>query len=403
MDILFWRHATPSQKKKGTCTLYLRITVNGTREELGSTGLRIDSTHWNEGTQRITLADPLASFKNEQIGLIEIKLWAIHNELLRKGQGLSASRIRRAYTLPDAVTYLFAFEEFQKVYEKRTDIASSSKKTLKNIKQLAVRFLIESKLAGVLVEEFTGDVMDDYRSWCKSRGYKESYIVRSARAIAQIPKFARKKKWISSNPLEGYVIGHEKIVRPAYVDSLQLAKWHGHSFLHPTAQKVADLFVLYARTGFHYKDLVQVIKKPTDFIMIGIDGKQWICKPRQKTEIEAKVPIEKFPEIRSIVEKYGGWRHVPTFSNSKMNDWLKICVAEINLQLVPAQRIHTDLSVKHGRSSFCDFCLNELGLTRESLLTMMGRVSAAELERYVRSDERGVITAFKISEAALAS
>lgn len=85
-----------------------------------------------------------------------------------------------------------------------------------------------------------------------------------------------------------------------------------------------------------------------------------------------------------------------------MNDWLKLCAAEVNMKLVPAQRIYPELSVKHSHTSFCDYCLNELELSRESILTMMGRISAAELDRYVRSDERAVIAAFKIS-AALAS
>lgn len=106
--------------------------------------------------------------------------------------------------------------------------------------------------------------------------------------------------------------------------------------------------------------------------------------------------------MKSIVSKYGGWGKVPTFSNAKMNDWLKLCAAEVNMKLVPAQRIYPELSVKHSHTSFCDYCLNELELSRESILTMMGRISAAELDRYVRSDERAVIAAFKIS-AALAS
>ncbi|SDG56182.1 hypothetical protein SAMN04487996_1202 [Dyadobacter soli] len=175
-------------------------------------------------------------------------------------------------------------------------------------------------------------------------------------------QICQKEKWISENPLDDYKTGHERIERPEYLDSIQLGRWKNHHFTHPTAQKVADLFVLYARTGFHYQDLIQIIKKLTDYIITGIDGKQWIVKPRQKTEIEAKVPIDQFPELRAIVSKYRGSGKVPTFSNAKMNEWLKLCAADVNMKLVPAQRIYPELSVKHGRTSFCDYCLNELGL-----------------------------------------
>lgn len=403
MEILFWKHATSKQEKLGTASLYLRITVNGTRAEIGSTGITIQSPDWNESAQRLVGKDPLTSFKNEQIGLLEMRLWAIFNDLLRKSEKITADRIKRAYALPEAVSYLSAFDQYQKIYEKRKDVSESSKKTLRNHRQLAFRFLDDNNLRGILVEEFTPDVMEDYRAWCRGCGYKDSYFTRSARSLGSVTKFAKKKKWVSENPLDDYVIGHERIERPEFLDSIQLSRWKNHEFRHPTAQKVADLFVLYARTGFHYQDLIQIIKNPTDYIVTGIDGKQWIIKPRQKTEVEAKVPIDQFPEVKHIVNKYGGWARIPTYSNAKMNDWLKICAAEINLKLVPAQWIYQGLSVKHGRTSFCDYCLNELGLSRESILTMMGRISAAELDRYVRSDERAVITAFKISEAALAS
>ncbi|WP_176885156.1 phage integrase SAM-like domain-containing protein [Dyadobacter soli] len=403
MEVLFWKHATKSQEQKGTSTLYLRITVNGTREELGSTGLKITSADWNDASRRLNGNDPLNSFKNEQLGILEMRLWGIFNDLLRKSEKVTADRIKRAYQLPPAVSFLSAFDFYQKVYEKRKDVSESSKKTLRNHRQLAFRFLVDNNLREVLVDEFTPEVMEDYRAWCKGCGYKDSYFTRSARSLAAITKFAKRKKWVSENPLEDYVIGHERIERPEYLDSVQLRLWRNHEFSHPTAQKVADIFVLYARTGFHYQDLMQIIRNPTDFLITGIDGKQWIVKPRQKTEVEAKVPIDNFPEVKEVINKYGGWSKVPTYCNAKMNDWLKICAAELNMRLVPAQRIYPQLSVKHGRTTFCDYCLNELGLSREAILTMMGRISAAELDRYVRSDERAVITSFKISEAALAS
>lgn len=403
MELLFWRHATASQKLKGMCTLYLRITVNGTREEIGSTSIKISSDTWSESTQRINYHEPLSNFKNEQLALTETRLWAIYNELLRRGQGITAERIKREYALPMALTYMSAFDSFKKQYDANPKIEESSRKTLKNVRQLIVRYLIENKMLDILAEEFDFDTMNGYKRWCDGQNYAESYITRTSRSIVAITKFAKQKKWISFDPLEGYLVGRETIAKPEYLDSVQLKIWKNHTFMHPSAQEVADLFVLYSRTGFHYQDLIQVIRDPDKFVMTGIDGKQWIYKPRQKTGTEAKVPFSKFPEIKVIIDKYGGWANVPTYSNSKMNGWLKLCAAEVNLKLIPAQRIYGELSVKHGRSSFCDYCLNELGISKEALLTMMGRVSAAELERYVRGDERGVITAFRISDAALAS
>lgn len=402
MEIYFWRHSTSSQKRKGMCTLYLRVTIDGQREELGSTFIKIFSDTWLEASQRISDKDQLSNFKNEQLSIFESRLWAIYNDLLRRNQGITAQRIKRLYAAPEEITYMAAFDLFKKGYDVNPKIEESSRKTLKNIRQLVLRYLIDNKMQDILVEEFDEDIMKGYVAWANGKNYAESYIVRSCRGIAQITAFAKAKKLIDFDPLADYVIGREKIKKPHYVDSIQLKIWRKHQFMHPSAQMVADLFVLYARTGFHYQDLMQVIRDHQNFVSPGIDGFQWIEKSRQKTGVDAKIPIHKFKEITEIVDKYGGWANLPTISNANMNSWLKICAAEINLTLMPAQRIYIGLSVKHGRSSFCDYCLNELGIARDALLTMMGRVSAAELERYVRSDERGVVTAFK-SVKAMAS
>lgn len=403
MEILFWRHSTPAQRKQGTCTLYLRITANGLRSELGSTGIKLFSANWLDQAQRVNSKDAHSNFKNEQLALIETRLLAIYNELLRKNQGISSDRIKRIYLKPDAIAYLTAFSLFENTYKKDTEIAESTKSKLKTIKASVVSFLTEKKLQNILVEEFDHEMMNEYRQWSKQQGWKDSYYLRNMRGAKRITEFAKTKKLIDFDPLEDYKVGREKIARPHYLDSIQLTIWKNHKFQSATAQKVADLFVLYARTGFHYQDLMQVIKKPNDYVMTGIDGKQWVMKPRQKNEVEAKVPVHQFPEIEEIVGKYGGWGKLPVMANSTLNDWLKICAADINMHLEKFFQVYPGLSVKHGRSSFCDFCLNELVLPEKAILTMMGRESASELKRYARSDERGVVNGFIISKAALAS
>ena len=403
MEILFWRHSTPSQRKQGKSTIYLRITINGERSDMGSTGIKVFSDCWLDQAQRISLKDPHANFKNEQLAIAESRLLAIYNELLRKSLGITADRIKRSYQVADAVTYLAAFASFETGYCKNPDITKSTKDKVKSIKRCILSYLIERKLQGILLEEFDAAIMDDYRQWSKAKGFKESYYLRNMRGAKRITEFAERKKLLDFDPLEDYVVGREKIARPHYLDSVQLSIWKSHRFQSATAQKAADLLVLYARTGFHYQDLMQVIRKPDDYVMTGIDGKQWIVKPRQKTEVDAKIPVHQFSEIKEIVDKYGGWAKLPVMANATLNDWLKICAADINMHLEPFCQVYPGLSVKHGRSSFCDYCMNELVLPVKAILTMMGRESESELKRYARSDERGVVNGFLISKAALAS
>ena len=112
MEVLFWKHSTKSQEQKGASTLYLRITVNGSRVELGSTGLKIRSADWDDAAKRLTNGDPLNSFKNEQLNYMEMRLWGIFNDLMRKSEKITADRIKRAYMLPENVSFLTASRNY---------------------------------------------------------------------------------------------------------------------------------------------------------------------------------------------------------------------------------------------------------------------------------------------------
>jgi hypothetical protein len=405
METLFWRHSTPAQKRKGTCTIYSRVTIFGRRADLGSTGIKTYSDFWDQDRQQVSDCDPHASFKNEQLNDITSQLLGIYNEFLRKKQPLTALRVKEAYLRSDKPsTFMGAFSLFLKEYQEDESHEESSYKTLKNVKNLFGRFLVHSKQRDIILEDMTPLLMEQYATYMRKCKYEESYSVKSSRVIRQVVKWAKKKKLVSYDPMEDFSVKHEKKKKPIYLDTLQLTVWANHEFNNPFCQRAADLFVLYCRTGFHYQDLMQVIRDPEEYIRTGMDEKAWIYKPRQKTEVEAKVPIHKFEGlIDPIVNKYGGWGEVPYMTNKDLNGFLKLCAAEVNMILPRQHQIYYKLSVKHGRNTFCHHILNELAMDKERLITMLGRLSDTDLDVYVRPDEVGIITAFERIEKSSAA
>ena len=63
--------------------------------------------------------------------------------------------------------------------------------------------------------------------------------------------------------------------------------------------EVRDIAVATAFTGFSYQEIYSA--KPTD-IYIGIDGKKWLGRNRQKTGEEEAVPL--LPIVLRIIKKY---------------------------------------------------------------------------------------------------
>lgn len=89
--------------------------------------------------------------------------------------------------------------------------------------------------------------------------------------------------------------------------------------------KVRDIFVFCCYTGLAFIDVYNL--KP-EHITEDAQGRMWIHKQRQKTEIEFFVPLLDYPQ--QLIKKYKGHplskikgTLFPVYANQKMNSYLK--------------------------------------------------------------------------------
>lgn len=411
MEILFWRHQTSSQKKKGMCTIYCRVTVDGEREDIGSTNIKTYYDCFNSEKGRIECDDPFYIEKNTRLSEeFERAILTIYNELSLKGKTVTADIIKsklksggkglRIIDLYDR--YLSYFEGLTKLPDvklmknkkKSPRRSESTIPALNTCKSKMLTYLLEKRMQGELVENLTEKFIKDYEDWLWSIGHEQSTVVKHLRTFKQITKWGFKEaKIISVDPCADVKVDKEEEKEPVFLTLEQFEVWKNFKFKNKAAQEVADVFAVYCRTALSYIDLKQVVANPSAYFRTGLDGKSWIYKPREKTEEMSKVPVSSFKDLDPIIQKYGGWGSLPVKANEKLNEWLKLCVAEINMHLPNDMKIYEELSVKHGRSTFCDWWINAQGNSTESLLPIMGRTSTSGLRRYVRPDERAVIAA----------
>ncbi|RYC69783.1 hypothetical protein EQG79_14405 [Spirosoma sordidisoli] len=393
MEISFWRHKS---KTPGKSQLYCRITMESGRAEIGSTGLTIYDHHWDG--QRISDQDPEAFFKNEQLDILRNQLRAIFNDLFRKREKITPEKIKRAFLGQSVnVSLLSAFSMYltDSQADPERKLTASSLEVYDNVRKKLVDFLISEKAQDLLVEDFDLNWVKKYRRWMKQVpleggkvGHADSYIVKHTQTIKNVLVWAKLHKLADSNPLEGLRIKNAEYGDPVFLSEDEFDRLRDHHFTNPHMQHVADVFVLLCRTGFHYGDLLDLIRKHQTAVRKGIDGEIWIIKERIKTEVSAKVP--QFEEVKQIVAKYGGWEKLPVISLPKFNYWLKLIAGELKL--------HPDLSSKAGRKTFTDWCFNTLHLTTDSVKVLLGRKSDKGLEVYGRPDERRVSAELKQSK-----
>lgn len=417
MEILFYRRSSPAQKRKGTCSIQCRLTIDGERAELGSTHIEVAIENFDDKSKRVLHLDPNAQLHNLRLQQeYETRILAIYNDFVIKRMPIRADRIKNVFLGKednDSLRLIECYDIYLADYEKRTKVQTdedrkkrkkrkkrlspTSLKPLRNCRRLILEYLIQTHDLNITIGELDQVFFEDYEQHLWSRDFEESYIIKQLRVLTTITRWLKRKKLISINPFSGIEVENEEGKDTHFLDQEQFDAWCNFEFSNKYAQLVADVFILYCRTGFHYSDLRQVIKNPDLYFRKGLDGNIWIYKPREKTEEIAKIPIEAFDKsIKPIIDKFGGWKNVHIPSNNTMNDWLKICVAQINFYLPQELKIYEGLSVKHGRTTCSYYWINVLGRTKESLLPILGRKSDWGLDRYVRVDERAVIAQLKI-------
>lgn len=390
MEISFWLHKS---KKTGLAQIYCTICIKREQQDIGSTGITIHKNHWDYATHRVTSADPTAHFKNEQLTMLELRLMAIYNDLFRRQTAITAGKIKRIFRKGSdgGAALLTAFDFFLADVKTDPDRSAGTWETYDDCRKKLVDFLIEEKALDLPAEDFDVAWLKRYRRWMKSIpvggkiGHADSYVRKHSQTIKQVTTWAKVNRLADFNPLEGFRIPDVKYASPLYLTDEEFHRLRHHTFKNPHIQEVADVFIIYCRTGFHYADLNDFVKKYRTALQRGIDGEMWLIKDRIKTEVTARVP--QFDEVRQIVEKYGGWEKLPIKSNKTMNDRLKLIAAELGF--------HPDLSTKAGRKTFTDWCFNTRMLTTDAVKVMLGRKSDKGLEVYGRPDERRVIAELK--------
>ncbi len=404
MEILFMRHScsNPSYSK-----IYTKISYNGERIELGSTNIKILSENWDITSKRIKSDDPLASYKNETLSQIESDIHFAYNLLKRKNEPFDVKKLKQTIldfgkpipeekiiVEPSFIEVADAWQKFVKdpeLYGKELSKGSLTK--YRNVRDSLLNFLIYQKAPKLTISEFTPIYLRKFRFWMETHEkYAPLTVHKRCQVVKQIATWGVKNvDGCIINPIQDITFLEPEIDDYVYLTELQFQQLKNHKFRTQAKQEVADLFIIFCKTGFHYADLIEIIKTAKDekvkekHYKLGIDGKMWIYKSRIKTKVVAKVPY--FQEVEEILNKYDGWANLPIKSNATMNDHLKLIAAELEFPDMLTQK----LSIKAGRKTLVDWLLNEKGWSTDGVMVLLGIKNLRYLSKYGKADERRVV------------
>lgn len=373
--ILFYINKNKT-KADGTTVILCRITIDGANTVI-TTGESIKPHSWSVKRGETTdkkINQRLQTFREEieqGYSTLLYKYGAVSAELLKNHlQGIG----RNPMTL-----LALSAEELKEQKESKSEGTCCNNRNSDKQLNSFVRSLGEEDipLTAISIEFF-----EDYRLYLKREGYAPATINSHLCWLSRLMYRAVSQGTIRFNPFEE--VKYEAVERkPRFLSKGDVAKLLAFPLQDEGAELSRRMFLFSVFTGLAFADLQSLRASQ---IETNSEGKRYIRKARQKTEVESLIPLHPIAEqILSLYTKEkskGDYKVFPdTMSKGKLLTHLKA----VGL----ACGIRTPLTWHCARHTFGTLTL-EAGVPIESIAKMMGHSSIASTQIYAQVTDQKI-------------
>lgn len=366
--------------KKGKSPIYLRITVNGERAEI-SAGRKIESNKWDSKLQRAKGRLEAARTLNDYLDDLENKVKKQFNDLVEKESEITATLLRDMLTgkYHKEYTLVRVFETNNVLVEQEKGL-KYSQSTIDQYKTTLSRLMLFmqreyqcddialSKLDVLFIRRFELFLKTEY-------GIDHNTIMKHLKQLKKVVHFAQHMGYIERDPFALHSTAYKAVSR-GFLTADELNSIEDHVFRLKRLEQVRDVFVFVCYTGLSYSDLKLLTR---DSLVKGIDRKNWIVYEREKTGVQARVPI--LPKAQSILDKYRDDpecqvenKLLPVKSNQKLNSYL--------FEIAELCQINKHLTMHLGRHTFATTVTLTNGVPIETVSKMLGHTSLKTTQIY---------------------
>jgi len=369
MSILFYGK-TLKMTTDGKLPIYMRVTIDGKRFEV-STNSHMEPSRWIPGAGKSKGNSEESRTVNMHLDTLKHKAYEYRQELLSSGQPLTIDSFKYKWlglgeskqTLMEVIRNHNADLEklIGKGYMKATWV--KYKTTEKHLQEF-IRW--KYQLSDISLKALKFEFMTNLEFYLKSE--KTLSINSYGKIIKNLKKIIHEcvaKDWLEKDPFTLYKVKHVDSQVP-YLSAEELRQIETKTLTIERLSLVRDLFVFSCYTGLAYVDVAHL---SPENIVIGIDGKKWIVKNRQKTDVLSKIPL--LPPALSILNKYKDHPKVcnsnkllPIMSNQKVNSYLK--------EIADLCGIKKEVTFHVARHTFATTVTLANGIPMETVSKMLG-------------------------------
>jgi hypothetical protein len=310
--------------KDGLVAITTRITIDGESIEFNPK-LYVNPKIWNP----IGRAEGKTKEEreiNQAMDKVRIDLKNLYDNIYDRDGYVTPEKLRNAYLGIDIQqnTLLSMYDKL--VEQKRCLVGNSIKDTtlekyLATRRQISEYIIYQYDKKDIPLKEVNYLFVSNYEIYLKSMsGCGHNSSVKHLRYLKKILTDALKNRYIVIDPFDNYRLGY-KAVDKEYLLESEVKKLLSKKFTVKRLEEVRDIFVFQCFTGIAYIDVANLT---IDNIIEGENGEKWIRLYRQKSSVQANIPLLEIPQI--ILEKYKGredGKFLPIHTNQKMNAYLK--------------------------------------------------------------------------------
>ena len=372
--ILFYINKNKT-KTDGTTAILCRITIDGANVVI-TTGESTTPHDWS-----VKRGETTDKKTNQRLQTFREEIEQGYNTLLYKYGAVSAELLKNYLQgigrTPTTLLALSA-DELKAQRESKSEGTYSNNRS--SDRQLN-SFVRSRDKEDIPLTALTIDFFDDYRFHLKKEGYAPATINRHLCWLSLLMYRAVSQGTIRFNPFEE--VNYEAVERePRFLSKGDVAKLLAFPLQDKGAELSRRMFLFSVFTGLAFADLQSLRASQ---IETSNEGKRYIRKARQKTEVESLIPLHPIAEqILSlyIKESKEDYKIFPdTMSKGKLLTHLKT----VGL----ACGIRTPLTYHVARHSFGTLTL-EADIPIESIAKMMGHSSIASTQIYAQITDQKI-------------
>lgn len=356
-----------------------RIYLNNERISIGSTGISIKASMWDNEKERLKGRSTEALSTNLQLDNIQSNLQGIFRRY-ELSEDLSLELIKSEFLgRKEEISSIRAL--FNKHFDDVTQQVgiTISKATLQKYKICRKHFFnfIGEKYGrkDLKLTEVTAIVVHDFEIYLRTTiGHNKNTSIKTLKTLKTVILFGKSIGLLSHDPFHGMKFHYQTVDR-GFLTDLELTSIANKNLSHiPRLELVRDIFLFSCFTGLAYIDVSNL----TPDNIVSMDGNDWIMTRRQKTNIASNVLILDVP--KQIISKYSHKTYregklFPMLSNQKVNSYLK--------EIADICGIKKNLTFHLARHTFATLCLSK-GVPMESVSKMLGHTNIKTTQLYAR-------------------